>query len=168
MDIVKLKNQAQKLVGKYKYPLLILLLGLALMLIPGSLGGEEATVPDVREEAPAQADMNAELAEILSQISGAGKVKVMLTVASGEKVIYQEDVDIAAGENGSQRHDTVIVTDSDRNQTGLVTRVDPPVYLGAIIVCQGADKASVRLAIVEAVCKVTGLGADRISVLKMK
>ena len=31
MDIVKLKNQAQKLVGKYKYPLLILLLGLALM-----------------------------------------------------------------------------------------------------------------------------------------
>lgn len=35
------------------------------------------------------------------------------------------------------------------------------------MVCQGADNAAVRLAIVEAVSKVTGLGANRISVLKM-
>ena len=40
--------------------------------------------------------------------------------------------------------------------------------MGAIVVCQGGDNATVRLAIIEAVSNVTGLGADKISVLKMK
>ena len=47
-------------------------------------------------------------------------------------------------------------------------QVNPPTYLGAIIICEGADDANIRLAVVDAVSKVTGLGANRISVLKMK
>jgi stage III sporulation protein AG len=70
-------------------------------------------------------------------------------------------------ENGDDS-DTVIITDSSRNESGLIRQVNPPVYLGAIVLCQGGDRPSVRLAIVDAVSKVTGLGADRISVLKMK
>jgi len=49
-----------------------------------------------------------------------------------------------------------------------VQQVNPPTYLGAVIVCQGADSASVRLAIVSAVGSVTGLSTDKITVLKMK
>ena len=40
--------------------------------------------------------------------------------------------------------------------------------VGAIIVCQGGDSPTVRLNIVEAVSNVTGIGSDRITVLKMK
>jgi len=36
------------------------------------------------------------------------------------------------------------------------------------VVCQGADRAGVRLAVVDAVKSVTGLSSDRITVLKMK
>ena len=36
-----------------------------------------------------------------------------------------------------------------------------------VVLCQGADAPSVKLAIVEAVRCVTGLGADQISVQKM-
>jgi stage III sporulation protein AG len=36
------------------------------------------------------------------------------------------------------------------------------------VVCQGADDPVVKLLIVDAVSKVTGLGADKISVMKMK
>lgn len=39
---------------------------------------------------------------------------------------------------------------------------------GAVILCQGADAAEVRLHIVEAVSAFTGLGSNRILVLKMK
>lgn len=39
---------------------------------------------------------------------------------------------------------------------------------GAAIVCEGADDAKVRLAIVEAVKAYTGLGSDKITVLKME
>jgi stage III sporulation protein AG len=86
---------------------------------------------------------------------------VLLTPASGKETLYQTN------ENGDDS-DTVIITDSSRNESGLIRQVNPPVYLGAIVLCQGGDRPSVRLAIVDAVSKVTGLGADRISVLKMK
>lgn len=141
---------------KYRYVLLVLLAGLALMLLPVSTETEPVTaapMPDTKE------DMEARLEGILSRISGAGEVAVMLTESAGETVLYQTD-----GPDG----DTVLVTDAQRNEAGLVRSREPPRYLGAIVVCRGADSASVRLAIVEAVSNVTGLGSDRISVLKME
>jgi len=40
--------------------------------------------------------------------------------------------------------------------------------VGAVVVCQGADLAQVRLAVTNAVSSYTGLGCDKITVLKMK
>ena len=93
----------------------------------------------------------------------------MLTVLAGETTYYHRDEDVS-GESGtsSVRQETVIITDSDRNQQPLISQVLSPRYQGAVIVCQGANQSSVKLAIVEAVSKATGLGADQISVLKMK
>ena len=168
MDWITLRNKAVEIVKKYRYAFLVLLIGLALMLIP-SRSGESTSQPEPTEQAQQeQPDIARQLEEILTQIQGAGKVSVMLTVASGEKTIYQSDVDLSGGEDGTTRSDTVIITDENRAEKGLVQQVNPPVYQGAVIVCQGADSASVRLAIVEAVSKVTGLSSDRISVLKMK
>lgn len=96
-------------------------------------------------------------------------MRVMLTVAKGPETVYQNDVDADSGEQTSaNRQKTVVVAGTDRREEGLVRQVNPPVYQGAVILCQGADRASVRLAIVEAVSCATGLGADRISVQKMK
>lgn len=89
----------------------------------------------------------------------------MLTVSQGEKTVYQTDSDVT---DQSSNSSTVIITDESRTEAGLVRQILPEQYQGAIIVCHGADDPSVRLAIVEAVSDVTGLGADRISVLKMK
>ncbi len=41
-------------------------------------------------------------------------------------------------------------------------------FTGAVIICQGATSAQVRLRIVQAVSAFTGLGSDRIIVQKMK
>lgn len=168
MDWIALRGRAMEFINKYKFVALILLLGLVLMSIPSRKDTddtvEEATVPAVSEQS-----LDESLAQILSQIEGAGKVQVMLTVAAGEETIYQVDEDISTDQDSSTTHrDTVTVTDSDRDQTGLVRQVNPPRYQGVIVVCQGADSPTVQLAIIEAVSKVTGLGTDRISVLKMK
>ena len=89
----------------------------------------------------------------------------MLSVVSGEKTQYISNEDIS--ENNT-RSDTVIITDADRNEAGLIERIDPPIYRGAIVVCEGADSAQVRLSITQAVSKITGLSTDNICVLKMK
>jgi stage III sporulation protein AG len=65
-------------------------------------------------------------------------------------------------------YETVLRTNSNRADEALVEQILAPEYLGAVVVCQGADDPTVRLAVSEAVSKATGMGADRISVLKMK
>ena len=167
MDFVAFKEKAMALLEKYKYACIILLIGIGLMVIPVEFS-PEAQVPMEKTETVSEKNFPDELARILSQIQGAGKVQVMLTEVSGESVVYQTNTDTQSGANGSIRVETVIISCSDREEQALVTRVDAPVYRGAIIVCQGADSAVVRLAIVEAVSRATGLGADKISVLKMK
>ena len=167
MDRVAIGKKILEIGRKYRYALLVLLIGLGLMLLPGQEKETNTSNYQSTQEVKSE-DISQQLEEILSQIQGAGKVQVMLTVAEGEKIMYQTDEDLASGDSGTSRWDTVIITGADRGQSGLIEQVIPPVYRGAIIVCQGAQNASVRLAIVEAVSNITGLGADKISVVKMK
>lgn len=157
MDWVAIRGKAMAFAGKYRYVLLIFLIGLCLMLIP-DFSSQEKNAPVVSQtQTPSLAQ---ELEQILSKVKGAGKVYVMLTVDEGERICYQTD----ASQNG---HDTVIVTDENRAQNGLIQQINPPNYRGAVVVCQGADSPAVRLAVLEAVSKVTGLDSTRISILKM-
>ena len=160
MDRVMLREKATAWIGKYKYLLLVLLVGVGLMLIPSN--SEKKEVQQTPAAVVTQQSLSEELTAILSKIQGAGKVQVLLTVKAGEQIIYQVDP------NGTDREDTVIITDAERAQNGLIQQIIPPSYRGAIILCQGADSASVRLAVTEAVSSVTGLDSNRISVLKMK
>ena len=153
-----------QIIKKYKWPAVILLVGLVLILLPGS-SGSETQDRGIIEEPDNILSVEEALSEILSKVQGAGKVRVMLTVASGEETTYQCNSSIS--ENGSERIDTVIISDSDRKEQGLIKQINPPVYLGAIVVCQGADSPAVRWNIIEAVSAVTGLRTDKISVLKM-
>lgn len=166
MELGNLKKWAKEGIGKYKYAILILILGLGLLLLPGRKTAAK-NVSQTQAQ-PSQQLLAQSLSEILQQIRGAGKVEVLLTQSAGEEILYQQDLDITSGESGTQRQDTVIITDAERAQNGLVRQVIPPKYQGAIVVCQGADDPTVKLSIVEAVSRVTGLGADKISVLKMK
>ena len=167
MDRVAVGKKILEFGQKYRYALLVLLIGLGLMLLPGTEKKSQTSEKQQTQEVES-VDISQQLEEILCQIQGAGKVQVMLTVAEGEKIMYQTDEDLASGDSGTSRWDTVIITDADKAQSGLIQQVIPPVYRGAIVVCQGAHNAAVRLAIVEAVSNITGLGADKISVVKMK
>ena len=139
------------------YVIVIIALGIFLLLFPsGSSTPKETTVAT-----QPKMDLQQELSQILSKIQGVGDVQVLLTVAEGERFVYQTD------ESGASI-DTVIISDENRVESGLICQVIPPTYRGAIVVCQGADRPEVQLRVVEAVSKVTGLGADRIVVLKMK
>lgn len=164
MDQLNIKHKIEVLFQKYKYVLLVVAVGIVLMILPG-LSTDEETSDSAVSLTVQTLSPESRLEELLSLVSGAGRVEVMLTEACGQETVYQTDTNIS-GENSS--HDTVIISNSDRLENGLVSQVNPPVYLGAVVVCDGADDPKVRLCIVEAVSKATGLGADKISVLKMK
>ena len=169
MDIMKYKNRILAAIGKYKYVWIVLLAGVILMMLPGKdTRNADSQIQQSTENAEDNT-IEERLEKILGQIAGAGQVKVMLTVAQGERTIYQTDSTYAQSDDHTDsRTQTILVTDSERNETGLVYQKNPPVYQGAIVLAQGADDPTVKLAIAEAVSDVTGLGVDKISILKMQ
>lgn len=166
MDWLTRSEKVRLWIKEYRYVILVLVLGILLMMLPQGKTEEKKDDNVLIPETEAVETLQEQLEQLLSLVQGAGKVRVLLTEAEGERVIYQTD-----GEQGSQnstRADTVIVSDSARAESGLVQQILPPSYMGAIILSQGADSASVRLSLIEAVSNATGLSSDRISVLKMK
>lgn len=169
MGFINMKTRITEAIGKYKYACIILLVGMLLMLLPSKQEGK--TDPQVLQAADemVQPELEQQLEQILSQVRGAGRVKVMLAVAQGEQTIYQTDTNESQGENTSDhRSQTILITDGSRNETGLIYQKIPPSYKGAIILAQGGDDPTVKLALVDAVSNITGLGTDKISILKMQ
>jgi stage III sporulation protein AG len=169
MDINGFGEKIRELFKKYRFVILILGIGIVLMVLPSGKSKQQTQTQTPSSQTAYFEDPTKELTEILSQIQGAGRVQLLLTRGSGERTVYQTDEEQEkSGEDQSVRLETVIVNDADRAQQGLIQQILAPEYRGAIVVCQGADNAAVRLAIMEAVADATGLGTDRISVLKMK
>ena len=112
-----------------------------------------------------------EMEDILGRIQGGGEVQVLLTVESdGERQLAQDSElsysgSTAAPEDYSRSSQTVLVDDGSA-EAPVVTRTVYPTYRGALVVCQGGDRADVKLAVTEAVAALTGLSADRITVAK--
>lgn len=161
---------------KYKFVILILLIGLVLLILPSGdkKAASDTTVKEDSSEAETDYALQIEqcLEEILSKIKGAGKVDVMLTLQRGSYTQYQTDVqtDCAQNESGTQSGEdkkTVILSEGSAYDSLAVSTVEYPLFRGALVVCSGADSAAVRLELIQAVSALTGLSSDHITVVKM-
>jgi len=165
MDWLKTGKSGGEFWKKYRFAMMIIALGAVLMLAPG----KEQPVQNITAEEHKQMDTQESLQEILSKIQGAGKVSVLLTQKKGEEIVYQTDEELYSGDStDSRKSKTILTMDTERKETGLIRVVYPPVLQGAVIVCQGGNDPKVKLAIVEAVSRATGLPSSSICVLKMK
>jgi len=149
---------------KYKYVGLVVLAGILLMLLPG-----KKTTADPQESGGSFSleDTERRMEELLGRMDGVGRVQVMLTLKNGPELELAEDADDTDrdGELRRQR-EPVTLNRGSGYQDVVVTRETYPVYLGAVVVCQGAGSGGVRLAVTEAVAALTGLPADRITVVQ--
>lgn len=176
----RLRGKLPALLERYKYPALILLIGFVLVLWPS--GKEEAAQPEPQETAAAQsvptdedyrARMERELASLLSQVEGAGRVKVMLTLKTGPASVYQTDRSVSSSRDGekesqSAEERTVMIGRGSAYDEPAVVSQAYPVFQGALIVAEGGADPSVRYQLSAAVAALLGLGADQITVVKMK
>ena len=168
MDELKRKVLSwKKCALKYKYTAVILLAGVFLMCLPErSVDVIENVSVAQEEEAPI--DLTAQLEQILSQIRGVGEVQVMLTLDKSETRQLQQDIHTKKDAQGSEIQSQTVLVSNNSNDIPVEVVRTYPIYRGALVVCAGADKASVKLDIVRAVSSLTGLGADQIAVIKMK
>ena len=166
MNLPRSREELEQLWKKYRLVLLIVLAGLLLMLLPGGSGQETEEVRQERETFSLE-ETERRMEEILSRIEGTGKLQLMLTLKSGSQLYLAEDTDESAdGEEVQVQRETVTLHRGSGYEDVVITRQIYPMYQGALVVCQGADKAAVRLAVTEAVAALTGLSSDKITVVK--
>lgn len=170
---LKIEQKARSIlskIGKYKYTALILLLGIVLMLIPQrEKVQDERPVEQSSERETEEIALEDRLEQILSHMDGVGKVEVLLTLETGTAYQYQTDIQTHTKETDSEvQKETVLASDGSGRQVPITVRTTYPTYQGALVLCQGADSAAVRLDVINAVSDLTGLGSDKISVIKMK
>lgn len=137
---------------------------------------------DKSEEVSANAKdkLVVDLENILSKINGVGKVEVMVTYAETSKTqpVYNEESteeeteekDTQGGTRKVTQTDSrkeVIYEERDGEKTLVTQSTISPKIEGAIITAEGADDATVKTNIIQAVEAVTGLATHKIQVFKM-
>ena len=159
----------QSMFDKYKYVLLIGVIGLLLLLWPQP--ETEIQLP----AAPTQSrsdDLELRLQALLEAMDGVGKATVLLTVEHEGETEYAydrtESQTVSEGGGSQSRQQELVTLSENGGQTPVLLRSSAPQYRGAVVVCEGGDRAAVRLAVTQVVQSLTGISADRIVISKMK
>ncbi|HEX3027596.1 MAG TPA: hypothetical protein VHR42_10305 [Clostridia bacterium] len=121
-----------------------------------------------------------QLENIIGQISGVGKVKVMVTVGSGVEYVYEQNVKTSTDttknndssgttqtqQNSDEETNPVVVENASGGQQALVKTEIQPKVTGVVIVCDGGDDSEVCESIVNTVTTALDLPANHVSVSK--
>ena len=158
---------------KYKYVLIILLVGILFLYAGG--GERDKPEPSPRqtegvEEAFVLATFEERLEGKLAQIAGIGRVELMLSLEESGEAIYASNIRQAdnGAQNGSYESTLSTVSDGSYGEQPVRIKETCPTFRGAVVLCDGAQDSKVRLAVTEAVRAVCGLRTDRISVIQME
>ena len=120
-----------------------------------------------------------ELAEILSSIKGAGKIKVLITYDGKGEIIPAQTINTHTNvtidnsgnstrttETTTETKNTVIVQKNGSSEPIILKEILPNI-VGIIVVAEGATNVSVRVALLRAVQAATGVKIDKIEVFEM-
>lgn len=122
-------------------------------------------------------DLEDRLENILSKISGVGKVSVLVTysqsstivpiynINSSTSVIEEKDTSGGTRTTETENNQKDVITDSGSNV--ITEKVIMPTIEGAIITAQGASDSNVKSNIISAVEAVTGIATHKIQVFEM-
>ncbi len=165
-----------KLDKKNKIILLIGALALVFLLV-SELGGETEEVSVTRDSASYSAEytrkIERQLEDILSEINGAGRVQVMVTLDTCYENVYAKGYSAKTEENDVEtqnetEEEYIIVKKGSNNEECLVVKVYEPQIKGVAVVAEGADNIQVKKAITETVCALFDISSAKVSVEKSK
>ena len=98
----------QQWFNKYKYLILVCLVGLALLLWPKSTDAKDLNRPVSNTESVDQvAALERQMEDLFSSISGVGQVKVLLTVKSSTETVYAYDTDQSTSKRENEQSQSI-------------------------------------------------------------
>ena len=163
---------------KYRYLIFIIVAGLVVLLIPSAESKEKGRETLQEEEVFDLENFEKKVEDVLSNGEGIGRVKVVLTIKSGMEHVYAEEMKSNTRQQQENGEITDVDKDSDRKpsilsksnggEEAVVIKKIYPEFMGAAVVCDGADDPEVKLYITDVISSLTGISSDKITVIKMK
>ena len=157
--------------GKYRYVLLSAALGAFLLLLPHGGGEDESAGTGASGDGFDRLALQEEMEEILARLDGVGRLSLMLTVEGGGEYELARDESASSRSRGGEDEEETTKTETVVLGSGsaaevVVTQSRYPRFVGALVVCEGGGSAAVRFSVTQAVGALTGLSADRITVVR--
>ncbi|MBQ8515738.1 MAG: hypothetical protein IJ496_10110 [Ruminococcus sp.] len=132
---------------------------------PAGTGAEPVQTAEPVQSAERYAQgLEARLEEILMQIEGVGKCRVMITVSGSESYSYAQDTQQHAQEDSQELQREHVIIDEGEGDAALVEHIANPEVIGVIIACEGGQNHVVREQIYEAASAVLDVPSNRICV----
>ena len=155
---------------KVKIVVIIGALGMILILL-SSLGDgakKENKSSEAFDYSSYTQQLEHKLTDIISQISGVGECKVMVTLENSSENVYATDSEIRNDDNTLNQKDEYVIYDSGSGDSPVLIKEYFPRVMGVTVVCAGGDNIKVREKIIEAVTAMFNISANRVSVSKIK
>ena len=157
-NLTAVKEKILPVLKKYRAVLAVLLAGV-LLLTSGHSGNTEQVQTVSADTTVSQSfdlnDFQQELQARLAAISGAGRVELMLSLDQTEESVYAVNTRQTSGSDSrSLESDVSVVSNGSCGETPVTVKRVLPVFRGAVVLCDGADDASVRLSVTQAVSTV--------------
>lgn len=156
---------------KYKYVAIVLAAGLLLLTLPS--GGKAETKESTSADTFDVKAFEKRIEKVLAACEGVGRCEVLLSVDTGiERVFAREQKESLHEREGERESDVetrpTTFSEGSGVEQPMLIKERTPRFRGAIVVCDGAERSEVQRRVLEAVMSLTGLGSDRVSVVKMK
>lgn len=146
---------------------------------PEEKPGEEGREADTDREYAAY--LEEQLTELLSQMAGVGRVRVMITLKTSKELVVEKEQPVrrsTTNENDAQggsrivsemdsEENTVYRTEGSDREPYIVMTL-PPRVEGVVVVAEGAGNGTVNRSIVEIVQALFGVEAHKVRVVRME
>ena len=114
-------------------------------------------------------ELETRLESIISQIDGAGNVKVLVKTQGGEENRFALDSNFSTGTDGDKKSESkYVIINGENGEQGVLLNKNYPAVQGVIIVCQGGNDSRLKNEIINAVSALLGISKACVSVSKMK
>lgn len=186
---MKLKDKIRETDGKFSASMIaVVVLGVMLLLGGDMFFGvkedkkTENDVEEVLEKNDYLSELETKTRKILSQVSGAGKVDIMITLNSGSETVFAQENKKSTSEteeNAPEGDSRGIVSETEENSVVTIDNGDgstSPVVIkeltaeiaGIVIVAEGGDNIIVKDSLIRAAQALFNVPANKVEVFKMK
>lgn len=175
MNIISEKIKEKFLSSGRNYILIIGIIGIMLISFSELFPQEKQVKSTIVTTDSYSKELGKQMETLLSMVNGAGDVKVMITMESGQENIYAQQTRTTQDEySQSQKtgrytyENEIVMVEENNEKHALIEKTLEPVVKGVVVVCSGADDIKVVSDITNAVSVALNVTTNRICVIKME